>query len=71
MAVYIDKLGHDTINRYMRKNKITPHLIEYHANGGFLILSNKKTIFDGTTFDKNYFRHANKEHTGKNSPLQA
>ena len=49
--------SHDTINRYLRKEKITPNLLWENAKPLIQVSEQAYIIFDDTVLDKKYSRH--------------
>lgn len=53
-ADHSDKYSHDEVNRYLRDDKLTPHLLWEQACGDIVVSENGFLRFDDTVADKNY-----------------
>lgn len=53
-AEHTEAFGHDTINRYLAGDKITPHLVWENVKGQVVQNANGYIVFDDTVIDKNY-----------------
>lgn len=54
LADHFKKCSHDTINRYLRREKLTPHLIWENVKNQVKISEKAAVIFDDTVLDKSY-----------------
>lgn len=54
LADHVEKLSHDTINRYLRREKITPRLLWENVKHSILTTEKAYIIFDDTVLDKRY-----------------
>ena len=57
MADHVEKFSHDSINRYIRGDKITPSLIWEHVKDDIITSPNGYIVFDDTVLDKNHSHH--------------
>ncbi len=55
-ADHVANVTHDTVNRYLRNDKLTPNLIWEHARENIKYSNNGYIVFDDTVLDKNYSR---------------
>jgi len=53
-ADHTEKFSHDTINRYLAGEKITPHLIWENVKGQVAQIAEGYVVFDDTVVDKNF-----------------
>jgi hypothetical protein len=53
-ADHTDKFSHDTINRYLAGEKITPHLVWENVKGQVEQIAEGYLVFDDTVLDKNF-----------------
>lgn len=53
-AEHSDKYSHDEVNRYLRNDKLTPHLVWEQARGEIVLSAAGFLLFDDTVVDKNY-----------------
>jgi hypothetical protein len=53
-ADHCEKFSHDTINRYLGGEKITPRLVWDNVQGQIVVTPRGFIIFDDTVLDKNY-----------------
>ena len=51
-AEHLDNVSHDTINRYLLKEKLSPHLLWEHVQQELIPSENGVIIFDDTVLDK-------------------
>lgn len=56
-AEHVEAVTHDTINRYLREDKLTPRLIWEHAKAYIKISANGYIVFDDSTLDKNFSKN--------------
>ena len=54
LADHLKKCSHDTINRYLRREKSTPHLIWENVKNQVKVSEKAAVIFDETVLDKSY-----------------
>lgn len=54
LADHVEKLSHDTINRYLKNEKITPALLWDNVKHQIQIDENAYVIFDDTVIDKRF-----------------
>jgi hypothetical protein len=54
LADHLKKCSHDTINRYLRREKLTPHLIWENVKNQVKVSEKAAVIFDETVLDKSY-----------------
>jgi lipid II:glycine glycyltransferase (peptidoglycan interpeptide bridge formation enzyme) len=54
LADYLKKCSHDTINPYLRREKLTPHLLWENVKNLIKISEKAAVIFDDTVFHKKY-----------------
>lgn len=55
-ADHVDEVSHDTVNRYLRDDKLTPKLIWEHAREKINYSNNAYIVFDDTVLDKTHSR---------------
>ena len=53
-ADHTEKFSHDTINRYLAGEKITPHLVWENVKGQVAQIAEGYLVFDDTVVDKNF-----------------
>jgi hypothetical protein len=53
-AEHTEKFSHDTINRYLAGEKITPHLVWENVKGQVVQIADGYLVFDDTVVDKNF-----------------
>lgn len=53
-AEHVENLSHDTVNRYLRDEKLTPAIIWEHSKPGIIEHPEAFIVFDDSIIDKNY-----------------
>jgi hypothetical protein len=53
-AEHTDKFSHDAVNRYLKEEHITPHLVWENGKGDVVQVAEGYLVFDDTVIDKNY-----------------
>ena len=56
-AEHIESVTHDTINRYLRDEKLTPKLLWEHVKPNMHLSNNGYIVFDDSILDKNYSKN--------------
>lgn len=56
MAEHVESASHDTINRYLRGEKLKPSLVWEHVKSDIVISEGGFLLFDDTILDKDYSR---------------
>ena len=54
LADHLDGISHDRINRYLRGEKLTPHLLWDNVEPVLQASENAYILFDDTVLDKRY-----------------
>ena len=54
LADHLDGISHDRINRYLRGEKLTPHLLWDNVEPVLQASKNAYILFDDTVLDKRY-----------------
>ena len=54
LADHLETISHDQINRYLRREKLTPRLLWEQVQPVILLHENGYIIFDDTVIDKRY-----------------
>jgi hypothetical protein len=54
LASHLDGISHDRINRYLRGEKLTPHLLWDNVEPVLQASENAYILFDDTVLDKRY-----------------
>jgi len=56
-AEHVETLSHDMVNRYLREEKLSPHLIWKHTKNQIASSNEGYIVFDDSVLDKNYSKH--------------
>ena len=54
LAEHLTQISHDKINRYLKNEKLTPHILWDNVKDSIEIDENAYLIFDDTVIDKRY-----------------